>query len=60
MDARCGLVVLSFLAAYTQYFGTEEQPNWPARSAVQVAGLLAQLIFAEIEVIAVKSDEGRP
>lgn len=34
--------------------------NWPARSAVQVAGLLAQLIFAEIEVIAVKSDEGRP
>ena len=28
-----------FMKAYTQYFGTEEQPNLPARSAVQIAGL---------------------
>jgi enamine deaminase RidA (YjgF/YER057c/UK114 family) len=45
-----------FMAAYTQYFGTEEQPNLPARSAVQVAGLVAPLMFVEVEVIAVKPD----
>jgi enamine deaminase RidA (YjgF/YER057c/UK114 family) len=27
-----------FMKAYTKYFGTEEQPNKPARSAVQIAG----------------------
>lgn len=28
-----------FMKAYTLYFGTEEQPNKPARSAFQIAGL---------------------
>lgn len=28
-----------FMRAYTKYFGTEEQPHKPARSAVQIAGL---------------------
>jgi enamine deaminase RidA (YjgF/YER057c/UK114 family) len=42
-------------AAYSQFFGTKEQPNKPARSAVQVAALAAVGPLVEIEVIAVKS-----
>ena len=41
-------------AAYTQFFGTKEQPNKPARSAVQVAALAAPWALLEIEVIAVR------
>jgi enamine deaminase RidA (YjgF/YER057c/UK114 family) len=41
-------------AAYTQFFGTAEQPNKPARSAVQVAALAAPWALLEIEVIAVR------
>lgn len=41
--------------AYTQFFGTADQPNKVARSAVQVAGLAAPWALVEIEVIAVKS-----
>lgn len=40
-----------FMQAYTQYFGTAEQPNLPARSAVQVAGLAAPGMLVEIEVV---------
>jgi enamine deaminase RidA (YjgF/YER057c/UK114 family) len=43
------------MAAYTQFFGTPEQPNKPARSAMQVAALAAAGALVEIEVIAVKS-----
>jgi enamine deaminase RidA (YjgF/YER057c/UK114 family) len=39
-----------FMAAYTQFFGTKEQPNLPARSTVQVAGLVAPGMLIEIEV----------
>ena len=39
-----------FMAAYTQFFGTKEQPNLPARSTVQVAGLVAPGMLVEIEV----------
>ncbi len=42
-------------AAYTQYFGTPEQPNKPARAAMQVAALAAPWALVEIEVIAVRS-----
>src|SRR5580698_2715037 len=42
-------------AAYTQFFGTKDQPNKPARSAMQVAALAAPWALVEIEVIAVKS-----
>jgi enamine deaminase RidA (YjgF/YER057c/UK114 family) len=42
-------------AAYTQYFGTSDQPNKPARAAMQVAALAAPWAFVEIEVIAVRS-----
>ena len=43
-----------FMSAYTQYFGTKEQPNLPARSTVQVAGLVAPGMLVEIEVQLVK------
>ena len=39
-----------FMAAYTQFFGTKEQPNLPARSTVQIAGLAAPGMLVEIEV----------
>ena len=41
-------------ASYTQFFGTKDQPNKPARSAVQVAALVAPTALLEIEVIAVR------
>ncbi len=43
-----------FMEGYTQFFGTEEQPSVPARSAVQIAGLVGPLMFVEIEVITAK------
>ena len=42
------------MAGYTKFFGTADQPNKPARSAVQVAALVAPGALVEIEVIAVK------
>jgi enamine deaminase RidA (YjgF/YER057c/UK114 family) len=42
-------------ASYGQFFGTKDQPNKPARSAMQVAALANPLALVEIEVIAVKS-----
>jgi enamine deaminase RidA (YjgF/YER057c/UK114 family) len=42
------------MAGYTQFFGTKEQPNKPARSAVQVAALVAPGALVEIEVIAAR------
>jgi enamine deaminase RidA (YjgF/YER057c/UK114 family) len=39
-----------FMAAYSQFFGTAEQPNLPARSTVQVAGLVQPGMLVEIEV----------
>src|ERR1700677_51405 len=41
-------------ASYTQFFGTKDQPNKPARSAMQVAALAAPWALVEIEVIAMK------
>jgi enamine deaminase RidA (YjgF/YER057c/UK114 family) len=41
-------------ASYTQFFGTVEQPNKPARSAMQVAALVQPWALVEIEVIAVR------
>ncbi|MEX0976666.1 MAG: RidA family protein [Woeseia sp.] len=40
-----------FMRAYTKYFGTAEQSNLPARSAVQIAGLVADGMLVEVEVI---------
>src|ERR1700754_3241511 len=38
---------------YIKFFGTKDQPNKPARSAVQVAALAAPWALVEVEVIAV-------
>jgi len=43
-----------FMAAYTEYFGTAAQPNLPARSVMQVAGLVNPGWLVEIEVTAVR------
>ena len=43
-----------FMDAYTQYFGTKEQPNLPARTTVQVASLNAAGMLVEIEVVLAK------
>jgi enamine deaminase RidA (YjgF/YER057c/UK114 family) len=40
-----------FMRAYTKYFGTKEQPNLPARSAVQVGGLAGEGMLVEVEVV---------
>lgn len=40
-----------FMNAYRKFFGTAEQPNLPARSAFQVAGLAAPGMLVEIEVV---------
>ena len=42
------------MAAYNQFFGTKDQPNKPARSAMQVAALAAPWALVEIEVIAAR------
>jgi enamine deaminase RidA (YjgF/YER057c/UK114 family) len=44
-----------FMEGYTTYFGTPEQPNLPARSTVQVAGLATPGVLVEIEVTLAKS-----
>lgn len=43
-----------FMAGYTQFFGTEAQPDLPVRSAVVVAALAHPLWLVEIEVTAVR------
>jgi enamine deaminase RidA (YjgF/YER057c/UK114 family) len=44
-----------FMEAYTQFFGTDEQPNLPSRSAFQIARLGSPLMFIEIEATAVRN-----
>jgi enamine deaminase RidA (YjgF/YER057c/UK114 family) len=43
-----------FMEGYTQFFGTEAQPNLPTRSVFQVAGLANPGFLVEIEVTAVR------
>ncbi|MEM9705747.1 MAG: RidA family protein [Pseudomonadota bacterium] len=43
-----------FMEGYTQYFGTDEQPNLPTRSVFEVAGLASPAWLVEIEVVAVR------
>lgn len=40
-----------FMKGYSKHFGTEAQPNKPARSAVQVAALARPNVFVEVEVV---------
>jgi len=48
------------MTGYTKFFGSAEQPNKPARSAVQVAALVAPGALVEIEVIAVTPHKPEP
>ena len=43
-----------FMEGYSQFFGTDEQPRLPARSTMQVAGLVSPAFLVEIEVTAVR------
>jgi len=43
------------MTSYNKFFGTPDQPNKPARSAMQVAALAAPWALVEIEVLAVRS-----
>ncbi len=43
-----------FMDGYTQFFGTDEQPNLPVRSVFEVAGLANPQWLVEIEVTAVR------
>jgi len=40
-----------FMRSYSKYFGTEAQPNKPARSAIQIAALARPNVFIEVEVV---------
>ena len=42
-------------AAYAKFFGTEGQPNKPARTTVQVAALVAAGALLEVEIQAARS-----
>ena len=44
-----------FMRGYTKFYGTEEQPNLPSRSAFQIAGLARPAWLVEIEVVAAKA-----
>jgi enamine deaminase RidA (YjgF/YER057c/UK114 family) len=48
-----------FMTGYKKFFGTPEQPNKPARSAVQIAALVAPGALVEIEVVAAKPHQGK-
>jgi enamine deaminase RidA (YjgF/YER057c/UK114 family) len=53
--AKAGRMDFSgFMEGYTQFFGTPQQPNLPARSVVQVAALANPGWLVEIEVTAVR------
>ncbi|HEX2888255.1 RidA family protein [Vineibacter terrae] len=52
--AKGGMDFAGFMDGYKQFFGTAEQPNLPARSVMQVAGLVNPGWLVEIEVTAVR------
>ncbi|MEL6363414.1 MAG: RidA family protein [Pseudomonadota bacterium] len=43
-----------FMRGYVEHFGTEAQPNLPARSAIEIAGLARNGWLVEIEVVAAR------
>jgi len=55
MDGRMDFA--GFMRAYTKFFGTDEQPNKPARSAIQIAGLAGgPNMLVEIEMVIARPD----
>lgn len=53
-DSSGSMDFAGFMEAYTQFFATEAQPNFPTRSVFQVAGLANPNWLVEIEVVAVR------
>lgn len=51
-----GMDFEGFMRAYSKHFGTTKQPNLPARSVVQVAGLVAPGMLVEVEVILARTN----
>lgn len=51
---KSGMDFAGFMEGYRQFFGTAEQPNLPARSVMQVAGLVNPGWLVEIEVTVVR------
>lgn len=50
-----GMDFQGFMRAYTRYFGAEaQQMNLPARSAIEVAGLVAPGMLVEVEAVFVR------
>lgn len=49
-----------FMDGYKKFFGTVDQPNLPARSAMKVAGLAVPGWLIEIEVTAVRAETKKP
>ncbi|MCU1323746.1 MAG: Endoribonuclease [Acidobacteriaceae bacterium] len=47
-------------AAYSQFFGTEEQPNKPVRATVQVSRTVIPTGLIEIMVVAARSRAAKP
>jgi enamine deaminase RidA (YjgF/YER057c/UK114 family) len=47
-----------FMAAYSQFFGTAQQPNLPSRSTVQVVSLVAPGMLVEVEVTLARKPKG--
>ncbi|MEA2117540.1 RidA family protein [Halovibrio sp. HP20-50] len=45
-----------FMEGYTQFFGTDDQPNLPTRSVIGVSDLANEEWLVEIEVVAATSD----
>jgi enamine deaminase RidA (YjgF/YER057c/UK114 family) len=57
--AKGGLMDLDgWNAAYSQFFGTPEQPNRPVRATVQVAHLVLPTGMIEIMVVAARPHGG--
>jgi enamine deaminase RidA (YjgF/YER057c/UK114 family) len=46
-------------AAFSQFFGSNDQPNKPARAAVKVAALVVPGTLVEIELIAARAPAAR-
>lgn len=53
-DGASAMDFAAFMQGYTRFFGTEDQPNLPVRSVVEVAGLANPAWLVEIEVSAVR------
>lgn len=56
-EAGTGMDFSGFMDGYTRFFGTEDQPDLPVRSVVEVSGLANAGWLVEIEVSAVRQGD---